>query len=51
MGMGTILLVTLQILNTWAQFEEHGWALVGTCHAMGGHRLLLMGVVWVWVYI
>ena len=20
-----------------------------TCHAMGGHRLLLMGMVWVWV--
>ena len=29
----------------------HGWAYVGTCHAMGGHRLLLMGVAWVWVQI
>ena len=26
-------------------------AWVGTCHAMGGHRPLLMGVVWVWVQI
>ena len=24
---------------------------MGTCHAMGGHRSLLMGVVWVWVQI
>ena len=29
----------------------HGWAWVDTCHAMGGHRLLLMGVVWGWVQI
>ena len=27
------------------------WAWVGTCHAMGGHRLQLMGVVSVWVQI
>jgi hypothetical protein len=24
---------------------------VGTCHAMGGHRSLLMGMVWEWVQI
>jgi len=24
---------------------------VGTCHAMGGHRSPLMGMVWVWVQI
>ena len=28
-GMGAILLVMLQFLNTWAQFEHHGWACVG----------------------
>ena len=64
-GMGAILLVILlvmlQFLNTWAQFEKHGWAWVGTCQAMdghgwawvgiGGHRSLLMGEVWVWVQI
>ena len=50
-GMGAILLVMLQILNTWAQFEYQGWPWVGTCHAMGGHRSLLMSVVWLWVQI
>ena len=32
----------------------HGWPWLSTCHAMGGMgggRLLLMGVVWVWVQI
>jgi hypothetical protein len=24
---------------------------VGTCHAMGGHRSLMMGMVWVWIQI
>ena len=23
--------------NTWAQFEQHGWTWMSTCHAMGGH--------------
>ena len=28
-----------------------GIAWVGTCHAMGGHRSMLMVMVWVWVQI
>ena len=24
---------------------------MGTCHPMGGHKSLLMGMVWVWVQI
>ena len=40
---------------SWVGIDGHmscyGWAWVGTCHAMGGHRLLMMGVVWVWVQI
>ena len=42
------------IIGNVTIFEYMGaiWiAWVGTCHAMGGHRSLLMGVVWVWVQI
>ena len=31
--------------------SSYGWAWVDTCHAMGGHGSLMMGMVWVWVRI
>jgi hypothetical protein len=34
-------------LNTWAQFEGHGWTHVILWVGMGGHKSLLMDMVWV----
>ena len=57
-GMGAILLVIIlvmfQFLNTWQNLNSmggHGQAHVMLWVGMGGHRSILMGVVWVWVQI